>query len=530
MLTVKMEAETVKRVCIEFFIVTTLMIAGACRKSQLKPTNSSNSSTNAPAHRLSNEDSLKFYVWWINESDSANIPFYYWYDQVPKAFNPFNPVFANADSVLRGNRGISSYPKVDGKKVDRYSFLDRKGVVSGMLQGGMSGDFGFQVTAIYESRQSKKIGLYVIYVYKGSPAGKAGVQRGWKITSVNGQNTLNLTSSSNLGSISKAIYFNQTTSFTFQRPNGSITSGIDLNRTTYHINPVLFDTIYTVNNEKVGYLVYNSYISVKSGSNSAKAKQEIDKAFNYFKSAEVRDLIVDLRYNGGGAVNSAVYLDNLIAPASANGQVMFRSLYNKPLTDYLNSSTSLKSKFIDPVKYALAPDNLNLTRVFFIVSHNTYSASELTINNLKPYMHVYLVGDTTGGKPVGFFGLPVSFVTDTSGYTHVADMYSINFRSVNRNNEGKYYWGMVPDYLYSSFNISNWGDMANDARLYAALNFIKTGNYQRAGRLQRKTRPNPELRVMPGHRLNDPYQFNGMVNYNSLTVLSRYKSGHGVIK
>lgn len=502
-----------------FLFLAAMIVAGSCKKEHPEPPTPPEDSTNTTVKRLSNEDSLKFYVWYINESDSAgNIPLYYWYDQVPPT-NPLSSQFDKAEDLLNY---MKSFPKVDGKKVDRYSFLDRKGVVSGELQGGVKGDLGFDVTAVYEEQQSSKIGIYVLFVYPGSPAGKAGVERGWKIASVNGTNTLNLTDQSDLSKIAKAIYNDPSAIFTFLRPDGSKTSDINLSRTTYHLNPVLLDTIYTVNNEKVGYFVYNSFISVGSDENGLKAKQEIDDAFSKFKAAGVKDLIIDLRYNGGGSVPSTEYLDNLIAPASANGQVMYKTLYNDPLTAAFNSSDTLRKLYLAPINFSLASNNLNLSRVFFIVSGNTASASELTINNLKPYMDVKLIGDTTYGKPVGFFSIPITFVTDTAGYAHVADMYTINFQSVNKNGKGDYYSGMAPDYSYLGFNVSNWGNTTKDARLHAALNYIKTGSYERSA-LQRKAYPEEQLRIMPGNKLADPHQFNGMVDERRSAILKRLK-------
>lgn len=499
--------------CQWVILILGLIAFNSCKKHDAKPKR--NGGDTSVTGGISDEDSLKFYVWWYNESDSANIPLYYWEDQVTPA-NPFSKQFAKGEDMLNY---IRSFPSVNGKKVDRYSFLDRTGAISDELEGGVSGDFGFDITPVLFGN-SNKVHLIVSLVYAGSPAGEATIQRGWDVTSIAGNSNITWDGGSNYQQLIQNIYYASATEFTFRRPDGTDTS-LTLTAKTYHINPVLFDSVYTVNGKKVGYFVYNSFINVDTsgiwrnptgpGANSLVALQEIDDVFNKFKSDGVSELIVDLRYNGGGAVTSAEYLDNLIAPSTTNGQAMYSYKYNTPMTQYFNSYSDLKKDFIDPVKFDLQPLNINLKRVFFIVGHGTASASELTINNLKPYMDVKLIGDTTYGKPVGFFTIPIEFVTDT-GYAHVADMYAINFQSVNSQGKGDYYSGMAPDFEYLLFDGYNWGD-TRDTRLASALNYIKTGKFARVSSIEREVNKQGQMRVLKNDNLRNQHQFNGMVDY-----------------
>jgi C-terminal processing protease CtpA/Prc len=115
---------------------------------------------------------------------------------------------------------------------------------------------------------------------------------------------------------------------------------------------------------------------------------------------QVNELIVDLRYNGGGYVTVQQRLANYIINAAYSGQVMMMEQFNDKYTR-LNKTIRF-SKL----------GSVNVNRVSFIVSSTTASASELLINNLKPYMDVRLVGPAkTHGKPVGFFPLPVGIGT-----------------------------------------------------------------------------------------------------------------------
>lgn len=174
------------------------------------------------------------------------------------------------------------------------------------------------------------------------------------------------------------------------------------------------------------------------------------------------DLIVDLRYNGGGYVNTASYLTNLIAPSGTSGQTMFTELYNplmqagnatilanQPLLDGDGKIIRQNGKILTAAddNYSVAANTITFSKkgslgginnIVFIVTRNTASASEIVINSLKPYMNVKLVGDTTYGKPVGFF--PILLENRYQVYMPI-------FETRNSKNEGGYYTGMVPDVL-----------------------------------------------------------------------------------
>jgi C-terminal processing protease CtpA/Prc len=133
--------------------------------------------------------------------------------------------------------------------------------------------------------------------------------------------------------------------------------------------------------------------------------QSFDNILNEFKAAGVTELIVDLRYNPGGEINTAVHLASSIAPSSAVSakSVLVNLKYNQDLQQYLennNQSDYLHYNF-QPV-----PVNLNLSRVFFLTTSRTASASELLITGLEPYMNVVTIGEPTYGKYVGSWVIP----------------------------------------------------------------------------------------------------------------------------
>ncbi len=378
---------------------------------------------------------------------------YLWTDAVPD-YMTFNPRrFNNLQEFFNA---LVSY-----KSLDRYSFLDN-GAVAGQLQGGISGDFGFDIG--YNTPDE----LRVIYCYDGSQAYQQGIRRTWQITAINGDPAISYDegahgdgSGKNLARVSKAMYSSNSTSFTFKKPDGS-TQNITVSRSNYNINPVLFSKVYNFSGHKIGYFVFNQFVD------TSKIAPQINNAFNSFTSAGITDLIVDLRYNRGGVVVTQEYLANLIAPLSVgtNKQtVMYKETFNNNLTnglfspyvrnrplpppdqrftwaDVFNDLTS------DAILYFSKACSLNLQNVVFIGTRSTASASELLYNSLKPHINAKWVGDTTYGKPVGFLGIPVGQY----------DMYAISFQSKNSLGEGDYFDGFPPDVKdYEDMSI-DWGN------------------------------------------------------------------------
>jgi carboxyl-terminal processing protease len=402
---------------------------------------------------------------------------YLWYNQIPSTFNAQS--YADMDKIMTAVRQYSNEPGFSAP-VDRWSFAMQQTEWDN-LSSGVSGDFGINVFFREEGD------LRVKSVERSSPAGLAGVRRGWRITKING--SANITTA-NASFISQAVWESNSSSFTFQKPDGS---SVDLNlaATTYQEHPVILDSVYTINAKKVGYFSFNSFLG-----DTTEIYNEFARVFNNFAAQHVNDVVVDLRYNGGGYVSVQQKLANWLAPSSANGQLMMNQQFNDKYTSY--NSADVFNKL----------GSLNLGRIFFIVSSSTASASELLINNLKPYMDVQLVGPSkTYGKPVGFFPIEVG-----SWY-----IFPVSFRSTNKNGEGNYFNGLSLNKQVADGLDKDWGNL-DESCLNEAMRFITTGAYKTLSTSAASEGQQALQQIKPANTVLDQPAFKGTIDTRALPL------------
>ncbi|WPV69366.1 S41 family peptidase [Chitinophaga sp. LS1] len=503
---------TVGTLCAGFFT--------ACKKES----KSGSTTTTTSGTATSDEDSLKYLMYntmqvsYVNggRSTTTDLPTYYWYSNVP-TMNPLSSTYSTADDLLTAMKAYSV--GTGSTALDRYSFLDRTGSLSTSLQDGVSGsltkvsatsgDFGMEVSYVYADANKSTTYLYVLYADKNSPAGQAGLERGDRITAINGDTDIAYDGSSgtNTTKVTNALFNSTSVSLTVTKNTSKVTASYSLTAATYNINPVLFDTTYTINGSKVGYFVFYTFTSTYTSKGVASpTKTVLDALFTKFKAAGITNLIVDLRYNGGGSVTTAEYLDSAIAPASAAGKTMYYYLYNDKLTANLDQ-VGLEAS----VNFPATTGGLALDNVFFITSGNTASASEMTLNNLKPYMNVQLVGTTTYGKPCGFITFTLSDYDSTGKEQYLADLYAINFATENANHTGGYYSGITPTDSAADYIGARWGSLTGDENLYNIQTYLTTGSYPASTGGRLATGSSEGLRVS-GPSLNTK-KFSGMVDY-----------------
>lgn len=391
---------------------------------------------------------------------------------------------------------------------------------------GNGNDLGVKLGAYLTSSTTRAFALFVTAVYQNSPADKAGMIRSDRIKKINGQ-TIGANFENEVSTINNAFAANTIELEGTKYENGvetATTFKITLNKASYKSDPIYAKKVLTAGSKKIGYLAYARF------SNMTNSQASLDAAFNEFATAGVSELIIDLRYNGGGYVNTAQYLINLIAPTSLDGKVMFAEHYNskmqsgqakilanQPLLDANNKVQFQNGKMLTyaDVNYSVTANTevfskkgalQNISNVVFIVSDRTASASELVVNSLKPYINVKLVGEKTYGKPIGFF--PIIIENRYKVY------YSL-FQTKNSAGEGNYFDGFTPD-VFDDYDqpTRNFGDIQENY-LAKALNLLApgitvTGNTARIMSLQQTKVSTPTfVREIP---MVDGNEFIGMID------------------
>lgn len=459
------------------FVLLIITAFGACKKSIVKPeTDSGGASTELNTkqtvttnRRELTSDSLFLYAKQI----------YYWNSTLP-SFDVFDPRsyktlgtdLANYNNELFNITKYSNFETVPGLNSPKYAFISDEKTSNGS-QGSLPGteasvdltstgyDMGFLFFSYNGTNSSYEV--YVNAVYPNSPAAKAGITRGTVLTKIG-----NLPIGTNFNAQVSAIngvLDNAVTSALFSgiRPDGTTFTNVSLTVSKYTSSPVFNSKVISQGGKKIGYLAYSRF-SVLTDPDNTPSDTRLDPVFADFATNGVTDLIIDLRYNGGGSVQTAEYLLNLMAPSTAQG-LMYQEIYNttmktgkatilinQPYTDAsgkieYNPSTG-KMYTLKDVDWTDEGNRFNFSKkgqlggvknIVFLVSGNTASASELVINCIKPHVQsVKLVGEKTYGKPVGFFPILLE---------NRYNVYIPSFESKNSKGEGGYYAGMTPDYV-----------------------------------------------------------------------------------
>ena len=350
--------------------------------------------------------------------------------------------------------------------------------VSQVTLEGVGTDFGIALSAVGTTSSYQ---IYIRYVSKGSPADRNSLSRGDVITEVNGTK-LGANFASDQHTVNTAFDL-PSIRISGKKPNGT-TFARTLTKMTYFSSPVYKDTVITTGGKKIGYLSFARF------SNPSNATGPLNEVFKRFSDNQLTELVIDLRYNGGGYVSTAEYLANLIAPSSLDGNVMFTEYFNQ--TMQRGEATILKKQpllndngqprysngklvtYFD-VDYSVAENTYkfdkigalaNVKNVVFIVTENTASASELVINVLKPYVNVKIVGEKSYGKPVGFFPITIDKY----------DIYYSMFESKNSKGEGGYYQGFTPDRATPDDVTHDFGD-PQEASFAAAIQYLTSGSF-----------------------------------------------------
>jgi carboxyl-terminal processing protease len=333
------------------------------------------------------------------------------------------------------------------KELDRWSFVADYDKFTAQMKGTFVGH-GFRV-GLDETDKAR-----IALIFDNSPLYSAGVRRGWIIKQINDVDLAPI-----LISEDGPAYINligpgvagRTNKFLFEKPDGS-TVTISDTKSSFTLNSVILSDTLHLKSGITGHLVFESFIEP--------SENELMQAFKYFSENNVQDLIVDLRYNTGGYLYIAQLLASYI---SGNGYTStnFASIeYNDKYQDYNQSF-----KFIT-TSYPMA-----LTKVIFITSRQTISASEDVMNGLSPILNIISIGDTTDGKPVGMIGFPCG---KKYIFSHISS------KVVNSLNQGDFYDGFAPDKLAIDDIAHDFKDR-NEKCLNEAIRYLETGAFSGKG-------------------------------------------------
>ena len=404
---------------------------------------------------------------WIEETMRKN---YYWYEDIPES-SALN--YYIADPATFFNSLLSTQ---DGKSGHKYSYLEDfrpKPPVEQTRSISNPKDsygFDFQIATIKNKTNYYAV---VIYVVPNSPASQAGLQRGDWILQVDDKDILkdnysNLLSGTG-AKFKMGIYDveSQTVMPTGENIQISASRAIE-------DNPVHYDNVYDTSKGKVGYLVYNHFTSAKdeSNKNDHTYDDELRQLSLKFKSSNIKEFILDLRYNPGGLLPTANLLSTILAPESAIGKELCTIKYNDihdPLKETINMNANLLT----------GGANLNLSRLYVLTSASTASASELVAYCLAPYMEVITIGEKTEGKNVG------SLPYEDKRYPDII-LRPIVCQLFNSEDKSEYGQGITPTHLLSMSTPENmksflpFGDK-NELLLAKALSLIEGGGEEEGG-------------------------------------------------
>lgn len=387
---------------------------------------------------------------------------YFWYDEVEDQDPNLFTTAEYFDELKTMERTPSNRLK------DNFHFSEN---TANYLTRTVSGEtFGYGMNLVFASVNVPRL-LIVRDVVPGSPAAVAGVERGMEIITIDGED---LVSGGDVDALNNGLYppaLEEDHTFDFL-PVGSNTA-VELTLTSANIESVPVKAVTTIDTASggVGYIHFNSHIRP--------AERDLYDAFTSLQGSGVSDLILDLRYNGGGLLAIAGQVGYMVAGSQSNGDTFYRLAFNDKQSS--GSPIPFHSEslgFSEDLNAGLNLPTLNLSTVYILTTGGTCSASEAIINGLMGVdVDVVLIGDTTCGKPYGFFP------QDNCGTTY----FTVQFAGVNANNFGEYPDGFSPSNMPSAPGVSVPGCRVEDdfehllgdpeeALLAAALQYREDGS------------------------------------------------------
>ncbi len=376
---------------------------------------------------------------------------YLWYNEVP-----------NLDPLSYAGTKENFFQALTRQGVparDRFSFSYPTDKWNQLINAGSSASYGIEWAFL--SNTVPRV-LRVAYVQPNSPAGIAKIERGAKVLAVNGVD-INTTTQAGINTLNAGLFPSvtcNTVTLTIQE-NGAVTPRVvQLTSANVISSPVLDVRTGVFGGINFGYVLFNDHL--------ASAETQLIAAVNQLKAANVQELVLDLRYNGGGYLYIAEQLGYMIATPAVTGRTFEKLRFNdKRAADnaaapelFLNTTTGTPPQPLP---------QLGLSRIYVLTTDSTCSASESVMNSLRPFVNVIQIGSTTCGKPYGFTA------KDNCGTSY----FPIEFEGVNDAGQGGYSNGFTPGATFPGCPVGDdfdhaLGDSA-EKMLGAAISHRLTG-------------------------------------------------------
>lgn len=359
---------------------------------------------------------------WTNE-------LYLWYREVPD-LNPANYATEDYFDLLKTSATTAS-----GQPKDKFHFVYDTEEWEALSQSGVEAGYGAQWFLVSGTPPRR---IVVAYTEPNTPATAPGVNltRGVEVTSVDGVDAVNGGTQADVDALNAAFFpgaAGESHSFTIRELSGA-TRTVTMTSDEITSTPVQNVSAISTASGPVGYMLFNDHI--------ATSEFALINAVNTLQTANITDLVLDIRYNGGGFLDIASSLAYMIAGSATSGRVFERLNFNDkhPTTNPVTGQALAPTPFHEEGNFGAAAGvtlpTLNLPRVYVITGSGTCSASEAVMNGLRGAgVEVIQIGSTTCGKPYGFYP------TDNCGTTY----FSIQFKGDNAQGFGDYTDGFSPD-------------------------------------------------------------------------------------
>ncbi|HXT29426.1 MAG TPA: S41 family peptidase [Vicinamibacterales bacterium] len=351
---------------------------------------------------------------------------YFWYREMPE-LNPAS--FDSPEAYLEAVR----FRPLD----TTFSYITSRAANDAFFSESQFIGFGL-------STSLDGVEMRVMQVFPDSPASEAGLSRGERIVEIGGRTVASMVETGEIGGAFGPTEIGVETDVVLTNPAGSSRS-VHMTKRLVTIPTVSLTRVYTVQGRRVGYVFFRNFVQPSF--------EALDNAFAELAAERVDELVLDLRYNGGGLVNVAQHLASYIGGQRTEGLV-FAEYFHNDRNTFRNRILRFDSK----------PAQLRLERLIVVTTRGSASASELVINALRPFMPVVVIGGTTYGKPVGQYGIPFCDLL----------LAPVSFALRNADGQGDFFDGFAPDCPAPDDADHQLGD-PQEGSLKEALTFAATG-------------------------------------------------------